>query len=227
MQGGDLDTYIATFDHLRAAAEWERDLRGTILLFHRGLQPNLAQAVIDQTIPRPVTFDNWANATRTQHTNWVESRAVMGTQYGGRRDGFGNLRWRQALGGGGQWNRPWDPGAMDVDLAQMGTGQLSEEERKQLRTKGRCFFCKNQGHISRGCPKKRQRTGGQNQLRPVTAQITEIEGTDGDQVTVNEVRRDSGREGVLQSIWGMSATKRARLLDELIVNDGSTPSSSF
>jgi hypothetical protein len=25
MQGEDLDTYIATFDHLRAVAQWERD----------------------------------------------------------------------------------------------------------------------------------------------------------------------------------------------------------
>jgi hypothetical protein len=51
MQGGDLDTYIATFDHLRAATEWEQDSRGTILLFRQGLQPNLTQAVIDRTIP--------------------------------------------------------------------------------------------------------------------------------------------------------------------------------
>ena len=93
MQGGDLDTYIATFDHLHTAVEWERDLRGTILLFRRGLQPNLAQAVIDQTIPWPQTFDDWANAARTQHANWVESRAVMETQYGGRRDGFRNPQW--------------------------------------------------------------------------------------------------------------------------------------
>ena len=151
----------------------------------------------------------------------------MGTQYGGRRDGFRNLQWWQALGRGGQWNRPWDPDAMDIDLAQMGTGQLSKEEQKRLRTEGWCFFCKNQGHISRGCPKKRQCTGGQNQLRPIAARITEVEGTNGDQVMVNEVRHDSGREGVLQSIWGMSATERAQLLDELIVDDGSTPSSSF
>ena len=47
MQGGDLDTYIATFNHLHMAAEWEQDSRGMILLFRRGLQPNLAQAVID------------------------------------------------------------------------------------------------------------------------------------------------------------------------------------
>ena len=61
--------------------------------------------------------------------NWVESHAVMGTQYDGRRrDGFNNLWWQQVLSGGGQQNCPRDLDTMDVDLAQMGTGQLSEEE---------------------------------------------------------------------------------------------------
>ena len=47
MQGNDLDTYIATFDHLRETGQWERDLKGTILLFRRGLNPALANAVIN------------------------------------------------------------------------------------------------------------------------------------------------------------------------------------
>jgi hypothetical protein len=42
MQGEDLDTYIATFDHLRDVAQWERDSQGTILLFRRELNPALA-----------------------------------------------------------------------------------------------------------------------------------------------------------------------------------------
>jgi hypothetical protein len=100
MQGSDLDTYIATFDHLRQTAEWEQDSQGTILLFRRGLVPALAQAVIDRTIPRPHTFKEWANAARTQHANWVESRAVMGTQQAPRNDGFSNPRWQRALGVG-------------------------------------------------------------------------------------------------------------------------------
>ena len=53
MQGNDLDIYIATFDHLWETAQWERDLKGTILLFRGGLNPALANAVINQTIPRP------------------------------------------------------------------------------------------------------------------------------------------------------------------------------
>jgi hypothetical protein len=95
MIGNDLDMYIATFDHLRDTAGWERDSQGTILLFRQGLNPALAQAVINQTVPRLQTFDEWANASHTQHANWVESKAVMGTQGIARNDGFASARWRQ------------------------------------------------------------------------------------------------------------------------------------
>jgi hypothetical protein len=33
MKDNDLDTYIATFDHLRNSAGWEQNLQGTVLLF--------------------------------------------------------------------------------------------------------------------------------------------------------------------------------------------------
>jgi hypothetical protein len=61
MIGNDLDMYIATFDHLWDTTQWKRDLQGTILLFWQGLNPALAQAVINWTISRPQTFDEWAN----------------------------------------------------------------------------------------------------------------------------------------------------------------------
>ena len=126
MQGEDLNTYIATFNHLRDIAQWERDSQGTILLFRRGLNPALAQAIINRTIPRPVTFDDWANMARTQHVNWIESHAVMGTQSRGRNDGFRNLQWRQAISG--SRNRSWCDKVvpMDVDLVELGRGRLSE-----------------------------------------------------------------------------------------------------
>lgn len=65
MQGEDLNTYIMMLNHLRDVAQWERNSRKTILLFKRGLNPALAQAVINRTISRPVTFDDWANIVQT------------------------------------------------------------------------------------------------------------------------------------------------------------------
>ena len=47
MQENDLDTYIVTFDHLQETPQWERDLKGIIFLFRRGLNPALANVVIN------------------------------------------------------------------------------------------------------------------------------------------------------------------------------------
>jgi hypothetical protein len=225
MQGEDLDTYIATFDHLRAVAQWERDSRGTILLFRRGLNPALAQAVINRTIPRPETFDDWANAARTQHANWIESRAVMGTQNRGRDDGFRNPRWRQAITGTGNRSRRNDVVPMDVDLAELGKGRLSEAERKRLMAERRCFHCKAQGHISRECPRRGgQRTGGRPFQRPAAARATEF---DDDATVIDAAQTTSSpdRKAVLKGIQGMSSEERNLLMEELLTNEAT--SSSF
>ena len=43
----------------------------------------LANTVINQTIPQPQTFHEWAHAAQVQHANWVETRAVMDMQGSG------------------------------------------------------------------------------------------------------------------------------------------------
>jgi Zinc knuckle len=80
----------------------------------------------------------------------------------------GNLgtrsQWQRRFGqrgqGGGSSSR--DPNAMDVDAITT-RNSLSEEEKKRLMAEGRCFFCKQQGHMSKNCPKKpsRQSTDAQ------------------------------------------------------------------
>jgi hypothetical protein len=168
-----------------------------------------------------VTFTDWANVARTQHAIWIESKAVMGMQTTGQNDGFRNPRWQRALTG----RRAQDPDAMEVDLTEIGPGRLGEEERKKLRTEGQCFFCKSQGHISRNCPKKNQRTRGVPFQRPRTMNARTIEA---DEETVVEVAATSvpDRRAVLKGIQGMSQEERSTLLNELIMTD-QPASSSF
>ena len=52
----------------------------------------------------------------------------MGTQSQGKNDGFCNPRWRQAIGGSGNRSRREEVIPMDVDLAELGKGRLSETE---------------------------------------------------------------------------------------------------
>jgi len=66
-------------------------------------------------------------------------------------------------------------------------GQLTDEQRQALRILEACFFCQNTGHISRDCPKKPQRQGGQDRralpvkppvrpLPPTKNRSTKVEG---------------------------------------------------
>jgi hypothetical protein len=58
----------------------------------------LAQAIINRTILRPVTFDDWADATQTQHAIWVKTQAVMGMQQTPWQDNFNTPQWWMAMG---------------------------------------------------------------------------------------------------------------------------------
>jgi hypothetical protein len=110
---------------------------------------------------------------------------------------------------------------MEVDLTKMGLGRLSEEERKKLQTKGWCFFCKNQGHISRSCPKKNQCTGGTPFQCPRTMNARTIKADEETVVEVATATLVPDRKAVLRGIQGMSMEERSTLLDELIMMDQS------
>ena len=107
---------------------------------------------------------------------------------------------------------------MDVDAVQVGRGQMSEAEQTRLQSERRCFFCKEQGHISRYCPKKSQnRTGNsfnQNRPRPVAARAIDTEAPAEANAAVA-----MDRLTVQKGIHGLGAEERAQLLDDLIMSD--------
>jgi hypothetical protein len=115
---------------------------------------------------------------------------------------------------------------MDVDLAELGKGQLSEAEQRKLMAKRRCFHCKAQGHMSRECPKKGgQRTGGQPfRQRPAAARAMEFD-DDATVIDATQTTSSPDRKAVLKGIQGMSTEERNLLMEELLTNEAT--SSSF
>jgi hypothetical protein len=98
---------------------------------------------------------------------------------------------------------------MDVDVVR--TNPLSDEERKRLQVEGRCFFCKAQGHVSKGCPKKKYRlqTGGVN-TKPMQPRARTME--------AGESADDAApTKDALQMIRGMNEEECTKLLDSLIL----------
>ena len=48
MKDLDVDTYMASFEHLAAATEWEPNAKGTIAHYHAGLQENIHHHILNQ-----------------------------------------------------------------------------------------------------------------------------------------------------------------------------------
>jgi hypothetical protein len=133
----------------------------------------------------------------------------------GQREGNAPTRF-QPRGAYQRPQRPRDPDAMDVDVVQgQGQGQrMTDDERQRLIQEGRCFFCKERGHLSNACPKKRARTN-----MPARACVTEVV------ETVNEtVNATAGTPNALELagyLQGLSEDEKAKVLEEILKSDSS------
>jgi hypothetical protein len=61
MKNNDIDTYIANFDRLALAAEWELTAKGTLAHFCRGLEPKVYRCTLNRDT-LPTTMDQWKDA---------------------------------------------------------------------------------------------------------------------------------------------------------------------
>jgi hypothetical protein len=154
MNGWDIDTYIATFDHLALATGWTLDAKGTIVQFWEGLHKMIHSKALDRDkILR--TIDEWKATARNKVTQAKEkynaglTRAQRRNQQKPR--DFRNFQ-HQSNPPCQQSNPNHVP--MDVDAANVTQfKKLTPEERAQLAKEGRCFRCRLQGHMARNCPK--------------------------------------------------------------------------
>ena len=155
MSGWDVDTYIATFDRLTAAAGWDLNSEGTIAKFREGLSKGIHSKALDRDhIPR--TIDEWKAAARTEVAR-AREKYNAGLTRNQRRNApksgvYSNTQTQLRA-----QSNPSNSGVvpMEVDNAT-GTSnfkKLTPEERAQLAKEGHCFRCRLQGHMARDCPK--------------------------------------------------------------------------
>jgi hypothetical protein len=128
------------------------DEKGTIQKFTKGLPQPLHRSIVDREVNIPTTWQDWTNAAVRHQQKWLYLQSVFkGTPKvnpQGNRPNRPNLQqWRQGFAK--------DPHAMDLTPGRTrARATLTEEERAQLMTEGKCFRCKQQGHMSRNCPSK-------------------------------------------------------------------------
>ena len=157
MQGFNIDTYIATFDHLALAAKWEQAAEGMIAQFCAALHWMIHSKALDRD-KIPTMMDEWKAAARTE-VNCAREKYSVGLTGVQQRNQcphdprlFHTNKQHQSTSLN-MSNSSHVP--MDVDVTTTTTNfkKLTPEERDQLAKEGRCFCCRLQGHVARNCPK--------------------------------------------------------------------------
>ena len=182
MQGSDIDSYIADFDRLIDEAGYSKYDMGVMIKFKEGLQPSLLREILLHNVPAPQTLLDWKQKARERQMVYKELKNA-GLHRGGPTDL--QKKWAQKLGlktyqtphqRSSQGFRPsYTPTRsqivpMDVDAGTIegssqgkpppyqgrgGFTQLSDSEKADLIAKRACFKCKQPGHISRWCGKRK------------------------------------------------------------------------
>jgi Retrotransposon gag protein/Zinc knuckle len=154
-----VDDYITAFNSLAAKAGWELTNEGTIDASRSGLRPGTLNAIMNRDV-WPKTMAQWQQAACNELWKYLAKKAIL--SFRPQNSNQGNLgtrtQWQRHFGqcGQGGSSSSRDPNAMDVDT--INTRTISDEERRRHMVEGRCFFCKQQGHMSRNCPKKPSRS---------------------------------------------------------------------
>jgi hypothetical protein len=130
-------------------------------------------------------------------------------------------QWQHRFGqrGQGGGSSSHDPNAMDVDAIST-WNSLSEEEKKRLMAEGRCFFCKQQGHMSQNCPKKPSRPNTppsipqSSQSAPPPPRVRTTRADD-EEMVVDTPAPKEGVDEVVNSIGHLNEGEQQELIDKL------------
>ena len=205
MKGEDLDGYVSKFQNLARKAGFGLDEEGTLIMFQKGLPPDLMKNCVK--FCHPEDWDEWTRAANLQHQEYIMLRARV-NKTGETKGGATRQQWKEAL------KQARHPDAMDIGRTRA-RAALTNEEKQKLQAKGRCFKCQKQGHISHFCPQNQARAAeaSTSTINVATASvptpITPVLQTP--PTTSSEERADA----MLNKIWVEDDETRGHLIDQL------------
>jgi len=161
----NLDTYIATFNHLCQEAHYDQTAKGTIHLFAQGLNPAILKAILFGAATIPVTMEEWETAACKE----LKKIAYREMIFPSNKTQF-QWQFKNNYNGRNKCIHPNDQVVpMDVDLPVFNQVRkaYTDTDKIKHRAEGRCFQCSRIGHMAKDCPmRKMQQSQYKNQYKP-------------------------------------------------------------
>ncbi len=159
MKNGDVNTYIATFERLADAAEWEANAKGTIACFKVSLQDHIHHCILFRKT-WPTDMDGWKEAAQKETEHFQEIQNVGLAPRNRNNPQKPNRNNQQYQSTNTPCNAPRNDVVVPMDVDATSTSRtlvlplkkLTDEEQKKLLAEGRCFRCCQQGHMAKFCP---------------------------------------------------------------------------
>jgi hypothetical protein len=155
MKDLDIDHYIATFERLAAAAEWEPDAKGTIAQFKAGLEELIHKRILYRET-WPTTMIEWKTAAQREVERVRELRNANFAPK--KRNQFQSTTTQS------HHSQTNNNGVVPMDVDSTTTSstpklkKLTKEEHDKLAQEGHCFHHRRQGHMARECPQNQNNT---------------------------------------------------------------------
>src|SRR6266571_8081544 len=159
MKNGDVNTYIATFERLADAAEWEANAKGTIACFKVSLQDHIHHCILFRKT-WPTDMDGWKEAAQKETERFREIQNAGLAPHNQNNPQKPNRNNQQYQSTNTPCNAPRNDVVVPMDVDATSTSRtlvlplkkLTDEERKKLLAEGRCYRCCQQGHMAKFCP---------------------------------------------------------------------------
>ena len=172
MEAWDIDNYNVTFNRLASVAGWEHDSQGTIARYRSGLRNVVHRKILDRE-NWPVDMDGWQEAARKEvkRAREIENQGLNNFRRNQQSRDPGNFQSNQRNSTNTRTNTNNQIVPMEVDGTTIPFQKLTDEERIQYRKEGRCFRCRQQGHMANRCPKNANRNNA-NQTNTTARETT-------------------------------------------------------
>jgi hypothetical protein len=157
MKDRDVDGYTVRFEQLCRLGNYDVNDEAVINMYRRGLYPKLQVNVIQNE--RPFTYQEWVQGAQHQQQIYLQVRSILGERPNqgkppnNRNQNRSQEQWRNAFSRNSN-NQQKDPNAMDTSADHIRAWQITTDKRQELMKAGKCFTCKQQGHLSHNCPQK-------------------------------------------------------------------------